>query len=285
MHIDNTTSPSKLKVFLCHSSRNKPTVRDLYDRLLADGIEPWLDEKNILPGQDWELEIKRAVRSSDAIIVCLSNGAMTNKGYVHKEIKLVLDEADRQPEGHIFIIPILLEECETPERLSHLHYLRYYDNPDAYNMLLQSLKARAEQVERPGTNKPYSEKQVYWYDALWNSLCDLRFAADDLWESPIVANAEKFAAQLKKTEEQIMKGSIHIEAAHIESLKSLIREFGNFRVGKVRLIALVDQLNSQESDVDDGKIQHATVVNGQIRDRYLRLLEDIESSFRKQMRG
>ncbi len=150
-HSDYVAPVQKLKVFLCHSSKNKPAVRELYNRLSADGIEAWLDEKNILPGQNWELEIKKAVRNSDAIIVCLSKDAMNNRGYVHKEIKLVLDEADRQPEGHIFIIPILLEECEIPERLSHLHYLRYYDNPDAYGMLLRSLKARAEQVERPGT--------------------------------------------------------------------------------------------------------------------------------------
>ena len=35
----------KLKVFLCHSSGDKATVRDLYKRLRTDGIEPWLDEE------------------------------------------------------------------------------------------------------------------------------------------------------------------------------------------------------------------------------------------------
>jgi len=36
----------KLRVFLCHASQDKPIVRELYQRLLAEGwIDPWLDEE------------------------------------------------------------------------------------------------------------------------------------------------------------------------------------------------------------------------------------------------
>jgi hypothetical protein len=37
-----------LRVFLCHSSADKPAVRDLYDQLTARGIDAWLDEKKRL---------------------------------------------------------------------------------------------------------------------------------------------------------------------------------------------------------------------------------------------
>lgn len=47
----------KLRVFLCHSSGDKPAVRYLYYRLCEENIEPWLDEENLLPGQDWIEEI------------------------------------------------------------------------------------------------------------------------------------------------------------------------------------------------------------------------------------
>ena len=34
----------KLRAFLCHASQDKPAVRELYQRLLAEGwIDPWLD--------------------------------------------------------------------------------------------------------------------------------------------------------------------------------------------------------------------------------------------------
>lgn len=52
----------KLRVFLCHASQDKPIVRELYQRLLAEGsIDPWLDEEKLLPGQDWEAEIEEVV--------------------------------------------------------------------------------------------------------------------------------------------------------------------------------------------------------------------------------
>ncbi|MBI1877020.1 MAG: toll/interleukin-1 receptor domain-containing protein, partial [Chloroflexi bacterium] len=62
-----------LRVFLCHAAADKPTVRDLYQRLQSEGfIQPWLDEEELLPGQDWQLEIPKAVRASDVVLVCLS---------------------------------------------------------------------------------------------------------------------------------------------------------------------------------------------------------------------
>lgn len=43
----------KLKVFLCHASQDKPIVHQLYEKLVVEGwIEPWLDAKKLLPGQD-----------------------------------------------------------------------------------------------------------------------------------------------------------------------------------------------------------------------------------------
>ena len=61
-------------IFLCHSSADKPAVRELYRRLVADGFAPWLDEEDIPPGANWELAIRNAVRAADFIVVCLSRG-------------------------------------------------------------------------------------------------------------------------------------------------------------------------------------------------------------------
>ena len=104
----------RLRVFLCHSSGDKPSVRQLYARLAADGCEPWLDEENILPGQDWDHEIRGAIRRADATIVCLSRGSINKEGYLQREIKHALDVFEEKREGSIFIIPAKLEECELP---------------------------------------------------------------------------------------------------------------------------------------------------------------------------
>jgi len=131
-----------LKVFLCHSSDDKATVRSLYHRLVADGFSPWLDEEELLPGQDWEDEIPNAVRESDIVIVCLSQGSITKKGYVQKEIKFALDIADRQPPGTIFIIPLKLEPCHVPGRLTRWHWVSLFDEK-GYDRLKRALVRRA----------------------------------------------------------------------------------------------------------------------------------------------
>ena len=59
-------------------------------------IDPWLDEKKLLGGQDWDLEIRRALRRSDAVVICLSQRSISKVGYVNKEIKRALDIADEQ---------------------------------------------------------------------------------------------------------------------------------------------------------------------------------------------
>ncbi len=125
-------------VFLCHSSRDKPSVRRLERRLKADGIQTWLDESNLLPGQDWDHEIRAAVRRAAAVVVCLSRGAVTQSGYLQKEIRFVLDVADEQPPGTIFVIPARLEECEVPERLRLWHWVDLFRR-GGYNRLRAAL--------------------------------------------------------------------------------------------------------------------------------------------------
>jgi len=137
-----TRSVRSLRVFLCHSSSDKPIVRTLYNRLKDDGLDPWLDEQKLLPGQDWNLEITKEVRASDIVVVCLSRRSINKAGYVQKEIKYALDVADEQPEGTIFIIPLKLEECEVPARLCRWQWLNFFKE-DGYEKLMRALHHRA----------------------------------------------------------------------------------------------------------------------------------------------
>jgi len=141
----------KLSVFLCHSSQDKPIVRELCQRLSAEGwLDPWLDEEKLLPGQNWDFEIEKAVESSDVVIVCLSNNSVTKEGYVQRELKYVLDIALEKPEETIFIIPLRLEECTPPRRLRPWQYADYFpaeNREAAFARLLASLKLRAQDLD------------------------------------------------------------------------------------------------------------------------------------------
>jgi formylglycine-generating enzyme required for sulfatase activity len=135
----------KLRVFLCHSSSDKPRVRELYGQLITEGFDVWLDEEKLLPGQNWDLKIQKAVRESDVVVVCLSNSSTTKAGYVQKEIRFALDVAEEQPEDAIYIVPAKLENCQVPDRLTKWHWVNLFE-PNGPHKLELSLKARASEL-------------------------------------------------------------------------------------------------------------------------------------------
>ena len=128
-------------VFLCHSSGDKNAVRFLFQRLTSDGVRCWFDEEDLVAGQDWHYEINAAIRRSSYVLACLSKASITKTGYVNRELKRALDVADEQPEGSTFLIPVRLEDCDVPERLSHLHWVDLF-RQQGYEHLLKALRFR-----------------------------------------------------------------------------------------------------------------------------------------------
>jgi hypothetical protein len=168
-----------LNVFLCHASDDKPAIRELYEKLQLEGFDPWLDEVNLLPGQNWENEISRAVRNSDAVLVCLSENSIAKTGFVQKEIKVALDVADQQPEGAIFIIPVKLEDCDVPDRLSAWHWVNL-DDAGGYERLLAALMRRSIElgIDIPTddgnlSDSLYEEKETLEADTHMSFPCEL----------------------------------------------------------------------------------------------------------------
>jgi hypothetical protein len=133
-----------LKVFLCHADVDNKTVHALYELLVKDGVEAWLDKEKILPGQSWDYEIRKAVREADAFLVCLSK-QFNQAGYRQKEVRLALDVAMEKPDGEIFIIPARLEECDTLESLRQWSCVDLFED-GGYEKLAEALKVRADKI-------------------------------------------------------------------------------------------------------------------------------------------
>jgi TIR domain len=133
-----------LRVFLCHANEDKSAVQDLYKRLAENSwIDPWLDVKRLLPGEDWKTSIENAVEAADFVIICLSNNSVMRTGYVQKEISVALDTARRKVEGENRLIPVRFEPCKVPGNLSKLQLIDFFKKDD-YERLLETLKEQAE---------------------------------------------------------------------------------------------------------------------------------------------
>jgi hypothetical protein len=109
-------------IFLSYARSDGDKVVPVYRRLVAEGLTPWMDVQDVLPGQHREDAVKRAIRGADFVLVCLSAGSVNRRGSLQKEIKAALEILEEKLEEDIYLIPVRLEECEIPEALSAFQY-------------------------------------------------------------------------------------------------------------------------------------------------------------------
>jgi len=112
-------------VFISYTHADQNAARQLNFELRSRGFTTWLDKVNLLPGQDWNSAIRSAIKSADLVLVLISKQSTEKRGYFQKEIALALDTLSEVPEQSIYLVPVLLEECPIPERLSHLHAVEW----------------------------------------------------------------------------------------------------------------------------------------------------------------
>jgi len=132
----------QIKIFLIHSHGDRESTHRLYQRMIRDGFDAWLDVENLQPGQEWQREIRRAILQSDAILACLSRGFDKQQGFRHEELRIALEKA-RWMEDAVFIIPVRLERCDMPESLQHLHRVDLF-KPGGYKKLARALQEQRD---------------------------------------------------------------------------------------------------------------------------------------------
>lgn len=152
-----------LKIFISYASGDRAEAQKLHTYLASQGTDPWIDTENLLPGQDWKMEISRALDETDLILLCLSKKSISKEGYVQKEMRLALDRALEIPPGEIFLIPARFEELDLPYSLRDFQWVDLYTE-SGMKKLLKSLSLRAEkigakQVAADGTTAPEIKKE------------------------------------------------------------------------------------------------------------------------------
>ena len=77
--------------FISYSSSDKPFAVRLHDALQSKGIRCWLDEKQLLPGDDISRELERGIHLWDKFLLCASKNSLTS-WWVEDEIKTTLEK-------------------------------------------------------------------------------------------------------------------------------------------------------------------------------------------------
>ena len=138
-----------LKIFISYAKENLSDALQYFNKLEELGLEPWLDEKKILPGEKWENAILDAFNNSQVIILLISSKSIDKRGFVQKEAKWALKKLEEKLDNDIYIIPIMIERCEVPTSISSI--VQYIDGTrdESWMRIVSSLKKAAEQYGIP----------------------------------------------------------------------------------------------------------------------------------------
>lgn len=109
------------KVFISHASEDKENfVRPFATRLLAHGINPWVDEWEIQAGDSLVQRIfDEGIESADAFIAVISQSSVT-KPWVREELDAGVV---RRINSQCRLMPVLIDDAAVPASLRHILWL------------------------------------------------------------------------------------------------------------------------------------------------------------------
>lgn len=137
-------SKSPSQVFLSYAREDRETVEILYQNLSAAGFKPWMDTRDILPGEVWMESIRSAIEHSDFFLACLSPNSVNKRGVLQREFKAALDTWQGMLESDIYFIPVKLADCTVPEGMRKFQWVDLFES-DGFLRLEEALRKGSQQ--------------------------------------------------------------------------------------------------------------------------------------------
>ena len=145
------------KLFICHAPEDRRFAEKMYDDLKDKKLRPWMAEKDILPGQDRNITIKKAIRESSHFILLISKYSVDKRGKFQAEIRYALEIVHELPEDQIFIIPIRLDDTyPTFEELKDIQAIGHKPYSDCINNILKSINMKSTLSSKESCKSPDS---------------------------------------------------------------------------------------------------------------------------------
>lgn len=144
----------KYDVFLSHSSKDKPVVRELAEKLKADGIRVWFDEWIIQPGDSIPIKINKGLKESRVLVLVTSANASESDWVTFEHQTILFNDPTNKTRR---FIPLSLDDSETPFGIKQFAYIDWRRrDDDQYQRLLSAVKN--EKTELPESQSEETTK-------------------------------------------------------------------------------------------------------------------------------
>jgi len=114
------------RVFISYSSKapnDRRLALELYDYLVGEGFQPWVDVLDLEPGVAWKPAIKKALREARYVVVLLSRVSCSHRGFFQREMREALELSLEMPAAQRYLIPARVEACDVPDSISEFQWV------------------------------------------------------------------------------------------------------------------------------------------------------------------
>ena len=146
-------------VFLSHSSDDKEFVRKLDDALRNADFETWLDERQLVPGDDLPGGIATALANAGAVIVVIS-AASAGSDWLAYELRLC---TDRMVRSGLRLVPVLLDSTPLPNELGGTVYADFTGSFEkGLELVLLALEQEVQAEQPSDVMVPFYKQAEEW---------------------------------------------------------------------------------------------------------------------------
>jgi hypothetical protein len=138
-----------MQVFISHASADQQLAEDLATELQKAGINAWDAYRSLFPGDNWALEIGKALEASDVMLVLLTQNSHRSQT-IKRDVQYALTSGNYRGR----VLPILIDFVplpageDVPWILMHLQSVRVHGTPPDFREVVE----RVQKISAPEYN-------------------------------------------------------------------------------------------------------------------------------------
>jgi hypothetical protein len=111
------------KIFFSYSRTDTAFAVKLALDLKKAGFDVWIDQEDIRAGSEWDLEVEKALTTCDCLLFIQSEKSVASAN--------VLDEVYYAVGENKRVIPVIINNCKPPFRISRLQHINFIEDYEA----------------------------------------------------------------------------------------------------------------------------------------------------------